>query len=421
MQKNTVFEDEIIFFDAEILDDDDDAPVGTLVTRQETPDTPAPAQESAIIDEPVAPQIDEKEPEADSVVAPVEEPVVATKVDAPQKAIESTTAPAVKVAKPAKTGQISLSDSFSKNSMDMSYDYAIDLTPAPKAEPKKAKAPAKPKTPPVKKEFSEADIWGTATLTPKKKAEPIKEETKPEEKPAPAPKAEPKKAKAPAKANDKPSIQAEAQPVKETPTKSKMAKTKAQDEPVTAPAPAEQATAPVKKTRKKTETKLDANNVEINKTNEEENKVAKEAKEIKEQILVEGEGKYHGKFVIKKTDKGHFVYKLFAYGNKCVAIGAQAYEGLSGCKGGIASVQRIAATAPIENQTLKSYETLKFPKWEIYADKKGEFRLRLYASNGNLVATTNDGYLSVGAAKKGIESVAHAAEGAAIVRNDDLW
>ncbi|MBR2485172.1 MAG: YegP family protein [Clostridia bacterium] len=57
----------------------------------------------------------------------------------------------------------------------------------------------------------------------------------------------------------------------------------------------------------------------------------------------------------------------------------------------------------------------------MYADKKGEFRLRLYAANGNLVATTNDGYLSVSAAKKGIESVARAAEGAAIVRNDNLW
>ena len=418
MQKNTVLEDEIIFFDAEILDDDDDAPIGTLLTR---PDAPTPAQESAIIDEPVAPQIEEKEPEADTVIAPVEEPVVATKADAPQKAIESTTAPDVKVAKPAKTGQISLSDSFSKNSMDMSYDYAIDLTPAPKAEPKKPKAPAKPKTPPVKKEFSEADIWGTATLTPKKKAEPIKEETKPEDKPAPAPKAEPKKAKAPAKPKAEPAVKATDESIKEAPEKATTNKSKAKVAPTPQPAPAEETTAPVKKTRKKADPKPDANNVEINKTNEEENKVAKEAKEIKEQILVEGEGKYHGKFVIKKTDKGHFVYKLFAYGNKCVAIGAQAYEGLGGCKGGIASVQRIAATAPVENQTLKSYETLKFPKWEIYADKKGEFRLRLYASNGNLVATTNDGYLSVSAAKKGIESVAHAAEGAAIVRNDDLW
>ena len=141
--------------------------------------------------------------------------------------------------------------------------------------------------------------------------------------------------------------------------------------------------------------------------------MAKETKAPEETIIQEGTREYHGKFVIKKTDKGHFVYKLFAYGNKCVAIGAQAYEGLSGVKGGIASVAKIAGTAPIENQTLKSYETLKFPKWEIYADKKGEFRLRLYASNGNLVATTNDGYLSVQAAKKGIESVAKAADGSA--------
>ena len=409
MQKNTVLEDEIIFFDAEILDDDDDAPIGTLLTRPDAP-TPAPVDEA-----PINPEVDE--PTSQDVEMVKEESVAPSVPESkPQPAPQTTPAVAE-----AKTGHVSLSDSFSKNSIDMSYDYAIDLAPAPKAEPKKPKAPAKPKTPPVKKEFSEADIWGTATLTPKKNAEPIKEETKPEDKPAPTPKAEPKKAKAPAKPKAEPAVKATDESVKEAPEKATTNKSKAKVAPTPQPAPAEETTAPVKKTRKKADPKPDANNVEINKTNEEENKVAKEAKEIKEQILVEGEGKYHGKFVIKKTDKGHFVYKLFAYGNKCVAIGAQAYEGLGGCKGGIASVQRIAATAPVENQTLKSYETLKFPKWEIYADKKGEFRLRLYASNGNLVATTNDGYLSVSAAKKGIESVAHAAEGAAIVRNDDLW
>ena len=298
----------------------------------------------------------------------------------------------------------------------MSYDYKIDLAPAPQPEPKK-KAPAKPKTAPVKKEVTEADIWGTASIAPKKKAP-----TAPEAVEEPAPKKAPKAAPTPKKAVK------EVEPEAEKPAPKKAAPKKVKAEPevqVAEETPVETvAPAPVKKTRKKADPKPDANDVEIKNTNEEENKVAKEttkAAATPEQILVEGTGQYHGKFVIKKTDKGHFVYKLFAYGNKCVAIGAQAYESLSGVKGGIASVSRIAATSPIENQTLKSYETLKFPKWEIYADKKGEFRLRLYAANGNLVATTNDGYLSVSAAKKGIESVARAAEGAAIVRNDNLW
>ena len=422
MEKNTIFDEEIIFFDAEIMDDDDDAPVGTLVVRPEAPATEATtdvtADEESVADETVA----EAAPVVDETPAPVVEvaPVV-EEVPAPQPAPKTAKAPKAEVPAEEKpvhvnTSKNVLGDSFDQGSMDMSYDYKIDLAPAPQPEPKK-KAPAKPKTAPVKKEVTEADIWGTASIAPKKKVAPAPEAVE-----EPAPKKAPKAAPTPKKAVK------EVEPEAEKPAPKKDAPKKVKAEPevqVAEETPVETvATAPVKKTRKKADPKPDANDVEIKNTNEEENKVAKEttkAAATPEQILVEGTGQYHGKFVIKKTDKGHFVYKLFAYGNKCVAIGAQAYESLSGVKGGIASVSRIAATSPIENQTLKSYETLKFPKWEIYADKKGEFRLRLYAANGNLVATTNDGYLSVSAAKKGIESVARAAEGAAIVRNDNLW
>ena len=422
MEKNTIFDEEIIFFDAEIMDDDDDAPVGTLVVRPEAPATEATtdvtADQVSVADETVeesAPVV-EVAPVIDETPAPVAEEVPAPQ-PAPKKAkAPKAEAPAEEKPVHVNTSKNVLGDSFGQGSMDMSYDYKIDLTPAPQPEPKK-KAPAKPKTTPVKKEVTEADIWGTASIAPKKKAAPAPEAVE-----EPAPKKAPNAAPAPKKAVK------EVEPEAEKPAPKKAAPKKVKAEPevqVAEETPVETvAPAPVKKTRKKADPKPDANDVEIKNTNEEENKVAKEttkAAATPEQILVEGTGQYHGKFVIKKTDKGHFVYKLFAYGNKCVAIGAQAYESLSGVKGGIASVSRIAATSPIENQTLKSYETLKFPKWEIYADKKGEFRLRLYAANGNLVATTNDGYLSVSAAKKGIESVARAAEGAAIVRNDNLW
>ena len=432
MEKNTIFDEEIIFFDAEIMDDDDDAPVGTLVVRPEAPATEATtdvtADQESVADE----TVEETAPVINEIPAPVVEVAPAVEEEStPAPVVEEVTAPqlAPKTAKEPKaeapaeekpvhvnTSKNVLGDSFGQGSMDMSYDYKIDLAPAPQPEPKK-KAPAKPKTAPVKKEVTEADIWGTASIAPKKKAAPAPEAVE-----EPAPKKAPKAAPTPKKAVK------EVEPEAEKPAPKKAAPKKVKAEPevqVAEETPVETvAPASVKKTRKKADPKPDANDVEIKNTNEEENKVAKEttkAAATPEQILVEGTGQYHGKFVIKKTDKGNFVYKLFAYGNKCVAIGAQAYESLGGVKGGIASVSRIAATSPIENQTLKSYETLKFPKWEIYADKKGEFRLRLYAANGNLVATTNDGYLSVSAAKKGIESVARAAEGAAIVRNDNLW
>ena len=140
-----------------------------------------------------------------------------------------------------------------------------------------------------------------------------------------------------------------------------------------------------------------------------------------EQVLQEGEGKTHGKYVIKKTDKGNFVFKLYSSNYRVVAIGAQAYTTLGAAKIGVQSVINNAEIAPIENQTLKNYETLKFPKWEIYLDKKGEYRLRLFATNGNLIATTNDGYADISGAKNGIAAVARASKGCAIVRNDNLW
>ena len=140
-----------------------------------------------------------------------------------------------------------------------------------------------------------------------------------------------------------------------------------------------------------------------------------------ETVIVEGEGKTHGKYVIKKTDKGNFVFKLYSANFRVVAIGAQAYTTLGAAKIGVQSVINNAEKAPIENQTLKNYETLKFPKWEIYLDKKGEYRLRLYATNGSLIATTNDGYADISGAKNGIAAVGRASKGCAIVRNDNLW
>lgn len=150
-------------------------------------------------------------------------------------------------------------------------------------------------------------------------------------------------------------------------------------------------------------------------------KATKTVEKDEETVLVEGEGKVHGKYVIKKTDKGNFVLKLFSSNYRVVAIGAQAYTTLGAAKIGVQSIINNAEKAPVENQTLKNYETLKFPKWEIYLDKKGEYRLRLYATNGSLIATTNDGYADISGAKNGIAAVARASKGCAIVRNDNLW
>ncbi len=165
-----------------------------------------------------------------------------------------------------------------------------------------------------------------------------------------------------------------------------------------------------------------------NKNSMEGHNMAKEKETVKakaesgETVIVEGtQGVPHGKFVIKRTDNDNFVFKLFSSNRRVVAVAAGQYSSLGACKIGIQSVINNAATAPIEDQTLKNVVEQKCPKWIIYNDKRGEVRLRLISANGNMVAATNDGYLSKDAAKKGIEAIARAAQGADIVRNDDLW
>lgn len=53
-------------------------------------------------------------------------------------------------------------------------------------------------------------------------------------------------------------------------------------------------------------------------------------------------------------------------------------------------------------------------KFELYEDKAGEYRFRLKAGNGEVIATSQ-GYASKAGAKNGIESVQRNAAGAEIV------
>ena len=360
MSKNTNLEEEVIFFDAEIVEDDgdEDIPMGTLVN--------APAMDEVATDKENEVENDTAPAETVAKDEPVQEeaPVEEQPTDVAQ--VEEAPAPAV------------------------TKDTAL----APKKAPQKAKATTEPKanTAP-KKQVNEADIWGVAVINTKKpKLEKPVEEPKAEEK-KPAPKKKATEPKAEQKADVKPA-------------------------PKKAPAKVEERkadTIPVEEPKTKTTKNT------TKKTSEEEPKVAKETKTPEETIITEGTREYHGKFVIKKTDNGHFVYKLFAYGNKCVAIGAQPYADLGGVKAGVASVAKNAGIETIIDLTKAPEGKLPFPRWEIFEDKKGEFRLRLFATNGNLIATTNDGYTTKAAAKKGIESVAKAAEGAAVVRNDNAW
>ena len=58
---------------------------------------------------------------------------------------------------------------------------------------------------------------------------------------------------------------------------------------------------------------------------------------------------------------------------------------------------------------------LKYPKYEVYKDKQGKFRYRLYANNGNLLCISEEGYASKDSCKAGIQSVQRWAPDAVMV------
>jgi uncharacterized protein YegP (UPF0339 family) len=57
-------------------------------------------------------------------------------------------------------------------------------------------------------------------------------------------------------------------------------------------------------------------------------------------------------------------------------------------------------------------------KFEIYKDKKGEFRWRLKAPNGQQIANSGEGYTTRANCKNGIESVKRNSQDADIVELD---
>ena len=109
-----------------------------------------------------------------------------------------------------------------------------------------------------------------------------------------------------------------------------------------------------------------------------------------------------GKFVIRKTNTG-IKFDLKASNGEVIAT-SEVYSSPDACPKGIASVQKNAPIAAIENQTVEGFAVEKHPKFEVYTDKAGEFRFRLKALNGQIIAVS-EGYKAIASCMNGIESV----------------
>ena len=119
-----------------------------------------------------------------------------------------------------------------------------------------------------------------------------------------------------------------------------------------------------------------------------------------------------GKFVIRKTNTG-IKFDLKA-GNGEVIATSEVYASEAACKNGVESVKKNAPVAAVENQTVEGYAAEKHPKFEVYTDKAGEFRFRLKAPNGQVIAVS-EGYKAIASCLNGIESVKKNAPEAAVV------
>ena len=109
-----------------------------------------------------------------------------------------------------------------------------------------------------------------------------------------------------------------------------------------------------------------------------------------------------GKFIIKNTKTG-VKFDLKATNGEVIAT-SEVYQAEASCRKGIASVMRNSLVAGIEDQTVEGYEVLKNPKFEVYTDKAGEFRFRLKARNGQIIAVS-EGYKAMKSCLNGIDSI----------------
>lgn len=118
-----------------------------------------------------------------------------------------------------------------------------------------------------------------------------------------------------------------------------------------------------------------------------------------------------GKFVVKATKTG-FVFNLKA-GNGEVIATSEIYTTEAACMKGVESVRKNAAEAKFEDQTVAEEAAVTNPKFELYTDKAGEFRFRLKARNGEVIAIS-EGYKAKASCLNGIDSVRRNAPDAAV-------
>jgi uncharacterized protein YegP (UPF0339 family) len=106
------------------------------------------------------------------------------------------------------------------------------------------------------------------------------------------------------------------------------------------------------------------------------------------------------KIQVYKDVAGKTRFRIRADNNRIVATG-EAYEQYASCINGIRSIQK-NCLAPVEDLTVEGAPNVPNPKYQIYKDASGEFRFRLKAANGEIIAQ-GEGYESKEGCLNGID------------------
>ena len=117
------------------------------------------------------------------------------------------------------------------------------------------------------------------------------------------------------------------------------------------------------------------------------------------------------KFVIRQSAKG-VKFDLKAT-NGQIILSSEVYNSRAAALKGIASIRLNAEAANVEDQTQENFQVMTNPKFELYQDKAGQFRFRLKARNGKIIAVS-EGYTTKASCENGIDSVRKNADTAEI-------
>ncbi len=119
-----------------------------------------------------------------------------------------------------------------------------------------------------------------------------------------------------------------------------------------------------------------------------------------------------GKLVVREVPSG-IKFDLKDTNGEVIATSG-VYKSKGTCLSGVKSVAKNAPVANVEDQTVEGWEKVKCPKFEMYVDKAGEFRFRLKATNGQVIAAS-EGYVAKKSCENGNASVKKNAVDAPVV------